>query len=332
MRIFIAIISVLMISCSTGEQVKNSREENKLLTDNEKLAKISQEIKSKPTATAYEKRSDLYLDMDEVSLAFDDIKTALKLDTTSGRIYYKTARIFRKMARVNASINYAVKATQYGYNEGDVYLLLGENYLIFRKYQAAIDNLNQAMRVDRFNEKIYFYKGMVYKESGDYKEAQSSFQTAIELSPQYAEAYNQLISLALENKDYELAELYLESGLRFNPEDPFLWYNKGVSLQEQGYLDSCIIPYSTSFRYDSSMTLSAFNLGWVYNQKQEYSKSILKFKRVLKLEPNNVSALYMNAVNYEVLGEKEKAIDHLKKALRINPEYKEAQKMYDKLK
>lgn len=329
--IIILTFSLLLFSCNESPE-KNNKVSVAPLTDQERIVKASKEIKSKPSAISFEKRSDLYYDMGEISLAFDDIKNSLKLDSTIGRTYYKTARIFRKMARINNSINYAVKATQYGFNEGSVYLLLGENYLIFRKYQAAIDNLNQAMRVDRFNEKIYFYKGMVYKESGEFKEAQSSFQTAVELSPQYAEAYNQLITLALEKEDYVLAQTYIESGIRFNPEDAFLWFNQGVSLQEQGLLDSCIIPYLKSFRYDSTLTLSAFNLGFVYHEQKKYDESLIKINRVLKLEPNNVSALYMNALNYNELNEKELAIQKLKKALTINPQYKVAQTLYDKLK
>ena len=328
----IKILVVLIVLAGCGEKSAKKETSDKPLTNQDKIIKYSKEIQSKPTASGYSKRAMLYADMNERSLALDDIKSAIELDSTNGKIYYQAAEIFRKDKRINASINFAIKATQYGYNEGDVYILLGENYLIFRKYQAAIDNLNEAMKMDRFNEKVYFLKGMVYKESQEYKEAQSSYQTAIELNPQYAEAYNQLITLALQQKDYDLAQNYLESGLRFNPEDPFLWFNQGVSLQDQNLLDSAVVPYLKSIRYDSTITIASFNLGWVYHTKSEFQKSLQRMNHVLKIQPNNVQAFYLKALNLSALNKNDEAVEELKKALRINPEYKEAMELYEKLK
>ena len=328
--IFLVLVSFLF-SCDVNKSLEEKESPQKI-TPQEKIIAVSKEIKSKPTASSYSKRSNLYSELNEFSLAIDDIKSAIELDSTNGILYYQAAKLFRKNSRINASINYAIKATQFGYNDGELYLLLGENYLIFRQYQASIDNLNEAMRMDRFNEKIYFYKGMVYKESGQLDEAQSSFQTAIELTPDYAEAYNQLITLALQRENFELASTYIASGLRFKPEDAFLWYNRGVSLQEQGLFDSSIVPYLTSIRYDSSITLASFNLAYVYNSKQMYQESITRLNHVLRLKSNDVSALYLNALNYNALGDKEKALESLKKALRANPEYKEALALYEELK
>lgn len=333
MKYFVLCILAIFTLISCNQQPKEEKaKEKEPQTLDEKIIASSKRIESNPTAVAYAERATLYSQAEEFMLAYDDINHAIKLDTANGELHFKAAKILRKAARINASISAAIRATQYGYNQGDVYLLLGENYLIFRQYQSAIDNLNEAMRMDRFNEEIYFYKGMVYKESGSNKEAISSFQTALELNSRYAEAYNQLISIALEDENYDLASTYLESGIRFVPEDPFLWYNQGVCLQQQGFLDSAIVPYQNSFRYDSSQSLAAFNLGWIYHQKGRYKESLAKFNRVLKLEPNNVRALFMKALNHKEMGDNEQCISQLKKALIINPDYAEAKSLYDKMK
>lgn len=329
--LLIAISFIFILGCSSTEEKKRKKEVITELSPQEQLIQLSKQIESKPTASVYNQRANVYNSINELSLALDDVKRAIKLDSTNGKYYFKAAQLFRKDSRINASINFAIKATQYGHNDGEVFILLAENYLIFRKYQAAIDNLNEAMRVDRFNEYIYFLKGMVFKESGEFKNAESSFQTAIELNPSYAEAYNQLIALALSNENFDRAQTYINSGLRFAPTDPFLWFNQGVSLQEQQLYDSSIVPYQKSIYYDSTLTIAKFNLAYVYNVLGKHEQSIVKAEQVLYSEPNNVAALYLNALNYKAIGEKDKAIDLLKKALRVNAEHKPSLQLYNEL-
>ena len=58
------------------------------------------------------------------------------------------------------------------------------------KYQQAIVNFNQAIRLDPNNAKYYYNRGIAHGNLDQNQQALEDFDTAIRLNPNYAEAYS----------------------------------------------------------------------------------------------------------------------------------------------
>ena len=61
--------------------------------------------------------------------------------------------------------------------------------MALRKYQEAIIDFNNAIRLDESYTDAYYNRGASYASLGKYEEAISDFSKTIELDPKYTNAY-----------------------------------------------------------------------------------------------------------------------------------------------
>jgi tetratricopeptide (TPR) repeat protein len=67
-------------------------------------------------------------------------------------------------------------------------VLAGQYRLYVKDYDQSLKYLNEALKLDVFNARAYFLKGIVYKEKKDINKAISSLQTAVEQYPEFYDA------------------------------------------------------------------------------------------------------------------------------------------------
>ncbi len=82
----------------------------------------------------------------------------------------------------------------------DTYLNRGGDHLDEGEYDAAIDDYNEAIRLNPDRVEAYYNRGLAYVDKGDHNSAITDFNIAIELDPNNTEAEEAL----------ELAEKELE--------------------------------------------------------------------------------------------------------------------------
>jgi tetratricopeptide (TPR) repeat protein len=164
--------------------------------------------------------------------------------------------------------------------------------------KAKISELSERLRfLEAFGTPLkaedYYVRGLNFYYKGDYNLALKSFEKAIELKPDYAEAwYNKGLILMRLRKDKEALESF-EKAINLKPNYVKAWNNKGVVLKRL-------------MRYDEALEA---------------------FKKALELDKNNTTSLYNIACVYSLKGDKEKALEYLKKAIELKPKrYKEKAK------
>ena len=317
---------LLFISCSKTEK-KHS--EVLVLSD---LEQLNKEINSSPTAVNYNKRATYYLNNNEFELAFEDVQKTLLIDTSFAEIYLTAAKIFRKSFQIPLSLEYAKKAEAKGLATEELFLLMAEEYLILMQYQPSLSYSNKALKVNQSAYLAYFYKGMVYEETNDFKRSVSSYQTAIEQNSNFPDAYNNLIKIYTANKDFEMAYQYIESGLRFLPNDKFIWYNYGVLLENQELLDSAIVIYQMAEMLDNSFDLVKYRMAKTYTQLKKYELAERYFEELINVNPKFIPAYIDFGKLLLQINKKGKANELLRKVLIQNPDNKEIQELYSQTK
>jgi len=179
---------------------------------------------------------------------------------------------------------------------------------ILKQYQQIEEEIPKDLKakISEFSERLrfleafgtllkaedYYVRGLNFYYKGDYNLALKSFEKAIELKPDYAEAwYNKGLILMRLRKDKEALESF-EKAINLKPNYVKAWNNKGVVLKRL-------------MRYDEALEA---------------------FKKALELDKNNTTSLYNIACVYSLKGDKEKALEYLKKAIELKPKLKEESK------
>jgi len=144
-----------------------------------------------------------------------------------------------------------------------LFFLLLSSKIPFVVEQSAKEAEDTAEKVWRF--------GQQYLREGDYQNAYGSFMKALEIDPDFAEAYIAISQLLYQNNQIERAIQSLNKALSLNPPQKDLVMN---------------------------------NLGLLYAQKQDFDTALGIFKQVLELGVrleqayNNTGNVYMSAGNY----------------------------------
>ena len=149
-----------------------------------------------------------------------------------------------------------------------------------------------------------YFEAFLALESGNnfyfntnYQQAISEYTRAIEINPNFAEAYNNRGNAKFSMRNYQQAIGDYQNALRLNKVDARL-YN---------------------------------NLGNVYLIQQDYNAAIQEYTQAINLNPNLFSAYYNRALAYYNLRQFKNALPDAQRATALNPADVDAKKLYDYL-
>lgn len=178
------------------------------------------------------------------------------------------------------------------YQEADNLVNSGWEYLNMEEYDIAIENFNEAIRIDPNHAEAYQYRGAAYAKMEDWDTAIENYNEAIKFDPGYALAY----------------------------------YNRGIAYSEKGEWDAAIENFDKAIRFDPDYLQTYSIRGWIYLQKKEYDRAITDFDHVIQLDPGYVSAYnYRGYANYLKCNYEQAAAD-FEAVLRIDPDNDYAKK------
>jgi tetratricopeptide (TPR) repeat protein len=168
-----------------------------------------------------------------------------------------------------------------------VFLRLGEIYRLKGDLSSAIAALNKALVAQPEDPQILGALAQALDSSGHKKEARQDYEHCLRLNPKNAMALNNLAFLLAENHgDLDQALTYAQRARQLLPHFP-----------------------------DVSDTL-----GQIYLKKQLTDSALDTFKEIVALQPARAIYRYHLGQAYAQKGEKEKAIQELRLALKSNPQ------------
>ncbi len=291
------------------------------LTPDEQIRDLTTAIKEQPGNVAlFQRRARIYLTLNNGPAALADAERVVALEGSTPTSFLLRAQALRAVGKVKEALADCTQAQQLGYDGSDLPLLQGELSYIVRRYPDAIKYLNEALRKSQFEERAYFYKGMIYAETGDTAHAISNLQTASEQAPQFTDSFGQLAGIYNAKRDFKIARQYLDAGLRANPDDGFLHYNLGVNALLQKFPDSALTFFTRAAQLDTTLYLAHFNAAVLHYDRDEFAPAVKHLKAVLRRtsQPPAQTRLLL-ADSYDRLGAYRAAVGEYQKLVKEAP-------------
>ena len=139
---------------------------------------------------------------------------------------------------------------------------------------------------------VYLNLGETQKDLGRFDEAIANFRKAIELKPDYADAYNNL-SVPLERLGrFDEAIASLKKATELKPGHATSHYNLGLLQSKYQKLDEAEASFKKAIELRPDHAESHNCLGNVQRDKGDLIASINTFKQTLKINPNFINALH----------------------------------------
>jgi len=279
-----------------------------------------------------------YADFNQFRLRAIDVRTSRILTLYTARIRPNDAVLSNLMRPLDnvASLTIAENAL--------AALNRGEDLYNEGKYDEAITELNQVIRLNSNSIDAYYIRGNSYSAKGNMDRAIADWETVLRLNPNHpragtyisivrqidsqVKAHNHLQKgiTYFDNKDYDRAMIEYSEAIRLNPNLAQAYYNRGQVYFLKGDWDRAIAEYTQAIRADPDYAKAYNNRGAAYANKEDYDRAIADWEEVLRIDPNYADArnnlpraLNNRGLVYYQKGDYDRAIADWEKVLRINP-------------
>jgi tetratricopeptide (TPR) repeat protein len=206
---------------------------------------------------------------------------------------------------------------------------IGQSYYTEGDYEKSLDVIEKAVtslapetEPPEGLADAHFRLGWLYQGSlGDVERAVVNYDRAIELDPDYAEAYNHRGAARDDQGDLEGAIADYDTAIQIDPDDFAAYYNRGNAHYDQGDLAGAIADYDRAIELDPENAAAYNNRGNARYAQGDLEGAIADYDRAIQLEPNDAVARYDRGNARYVQGDLEGAIADYDRAIQLDPDY-----------
>ena len=302
------------------------------------LNDINNYIIQKPeSSNGYYKRSIYYKNRNKYQLAIEDINRAITVSPDAAILNYTKAEILYEFAVFNQDVSMIDECKIYL----DHCISLDKDFILAKLLKAeilfygkqtdqAMVLVNDVLKLNSTNAKAYFIKGMIYELIGNDNLAISSFQTTIEVDPNYYDAYIYL-GLQYEKINNQLAIDYYNSAIEIDPMSLEAFLNKGLFYHFNMKYELARNSFQEVLRIDSTFEVAYFNIGNTFlgqhaidtvNKMNHISNALKYYNKAISINPNYVQSIHNVGVCKEIMGDKISAKKYYLQSVSLDNNYR----------
>jgi len=167
----------------------------------------------------------------------------------------------------------------------------------------------------------YFNKAYDLHEEGKLEVAIVGYSKAIELNPNYIDAYNSRGRAHGNLKEYDKAITDYNKAIQLDPNNTSTYYNRGNTYFKLNKYEQAIRDYNKAIQLDPNYKKSYTNLAYTHFEIDELEKAIEYFNVVLKINDKDANSHCGLGISYFQLGDVEKAKVAYQKAIDLDKRY-----------
>jgi tetratricopeptide (TPR) repeat protein len=208
----------------------------------------------------------------------------------------------------------------------------GVQYAINENWKAAIEAFRKFVKLEHSPES-YFFLGVAYHFSGNQDKATENLEKAVKLTPNNYDFQRCLGMTYIRSGKLVKALKHIKKAIELESNRPEVYIHLGYIQSQLFRWQLAIEAYETAIDLNKKEPIAYLLLSKVYaevglisEEKREefYRKAIENLKKYLKSDPSHITGLNNLAYLYHSLGQLEEAEKVLAKALKLDPDNKDA--------
>ncbi len=208
-------------------------------------------------------------------------------------------------------------------NAGDLYKKANTFYEL-QRYEDALNNYKQAIEIKPEYAQAWNGKAKALYELDSHPEALSAYDKAIELEPNYLDSWRGRGFALNKLKRYQEAIYSFDKALKLQPESPDILNARGRALSNLKRYDEAIQSYDRAVELKPDYDQAWYNKAWVLYNLKRYKDALNTYEQVIYLKPNNELAWYNSGNALVNLNRKKDALNAYSKAVQYKPNFYQA--------
>lgn len=239
-------------------------------------------------------------------------------------------------------------------SDADAHFVLGNAYLSLNNIVKGVGEFEIAARLDPESPKMHLALGIVYRIKGDYEQSLSELNMVIKAEAGLAEGHYQTAETLLQMNRFDDAIRSFEKAALSSSNPVFVQHriaelhiiknqtSEAISVyqdliasdqavlrtyellgsvyQRAGQLDNAERTFEKATTIYSDNPHAFYVRGYFYGSLRNFDQAIIQFENVLRLSPDDVTALRALSSAFQQKGDKDKSIEMARKILNIQPD------------
>jgi len=282
--------------------------------------------------------SNLGLVLDQqgrVEEAIVNYQKALKIDANDAMVHANLGRALIRQGRVEKAIVHCQKALEIEPRLAMAHTNLANGLIRQGRTEDAITHYRKALEIDPGDASAHDNLGKALFQTGEVEEAINHYRRALEIDANYDPAHDHLgqalfrqgkidsaithCQKAIEIRKAALGEMHLDYAASLN-NLAFIYLSTGeyrlaepLCRQAVGILKE-VLPEKHP-DYISGL----YNMAQIYHSTSDHARAESVSRQILEVSPSDSRAHYLLGITLHQQGRDLKAIDHLRDALRLQP-------------
>jgi tetratricopeptide (TPR) repeat protein len=167
--------------------------------------------------------------------------------------------------------------------------------------------------------------GLVFLQKGQIDEAVEKFQHALEINPDYREAYSNLGLAFFQKGRLDEAITNYQKALEMTPKSFVTRCDLGNALLREGRTQDAVVQYEKALEIEPNYEEARSNLGLAFLQRGELEDAFTQYERAVLLDGNSFATHYNLGVVLLQKGRPDEATKQFQRALQLKPDFSPAQ-------
>jgi tetratricopeptide (TPR) repeat protein len=271
--------------------------------------------------------------------AIDAAQRVLKIDPKSGKAWRYQATAQFELKKFKESIESFKKLQQVDTLKVEDFFRLGDANVELKQTAAAVDAYENVLKLDPNQKEVYNKAAGIYMSEQKWDKAAALFQRrfATDSSSRALSAYLNFASCKIALKEYDSARIAYRTFISKRADYPSAWFGLARSLillstdslqaSRRAYEEWLkLIPPADESKFKRELAEAYKNIGVAYLVDKKYQESIAPLTKSTKYKDDDDETWLHLGQSNAMLGNKDEAIQALKKALKLNPKSKDAKK------
>jgi len=206
-----------------------------------------------------------------------------------------------------------------GFSNPEVLSNYGSILKVLGNSKQAEILLRRAIELKPDFANAYSNLGNILRDLGNLKEAESSLRKAIELKPDFANAYSNLGMIQNDLGNLKEAESSLRKAIEMKPDFANAYSNLGMILNDLGNLKEAESSLRKAIELKPDFANAYSNLGMILNDLRKFKEAESSLRKAIEFKPDFANA-YTNLGSILIsLGKLKQAEEYILKSIEINP-------------